>query len=50
MQSTDTNIFVILIEDFSALTGLTIVLISSLLSLINPIFDADRHPVGRVLC
>jgi cation diffusion facilitator family transporter len=38
-DSTDTNIFVILIEDFSALTGLAIVLISSLLSLINPIFD-----------
>lgn len=38
-DSTDTNIFVILVEDFSALTGLTIVLISSLLSLINPIFD-----------
>jgi len=39
-DSTDTNIFVILIEDFSALTGLTIVLVSSLLSLINPVFDA----------
>lgn len=38
-DSTDTNIFVILIEDFSALMGLTIVLVSSLLSLINPIFD-----------
>ncbi|HUW93985.1 MAG TPA: cation diffusion facilitator family transporter [Bacteroidales bacterium] len=38
-DSTDTNIFVILIEDFSALTGLTIVIISSLLSLINPVFD-----------
>ncbi len=40
MASTDTNIFVILAEDFSALTGLTIVMISSLLSLINPLFDA----------
>jgi len=40
MESTDTNIFVILIEDFSALTGLTIVLISTLLSLISPVFDA----------
>jgi cation diffusion facilitator family transporter len=39
-DSTDTNIFVILVEDFAALTGLTIVLISSLLSLINPMFDA----------
>jgi cation diffusion facilitator family transporter len=38
-DSTDTNLFVILIEDFSALTGLTIVLISTLLSLINPFFD-----------
>ncbi len=38
-QSTDTNLFVILIEDFSALTGLTIVLITTLLSLINPFFD-----------
>jgi len=39
-DSTDTNIFVILVEDFAALTGLTIVLISSLLSLIHPMFDA----------
>lgn len=39
-DSTDTNIFVILVEDFAALTGLTIVLVSSLLSLINPMFDA----------
>jgi cation diffusion facilitator family transporter len=38
-DSTDTNIFVILIEDFSALAGLTIVLITTLLSLINPFFD-----------
>jgi cation diffusion facilitator family transporter len=38
-KSTDTNIFVILVEDFSALTGLTIVFISSLLSLIDPVFD-----------
>jgi len=38
-DSTDTNLFVILVEDFSALTGLAIVLISSLLSLINPVFD-----------
>lgn len=39
-ESTDTNIFVILVEDFAALTGLTIVLISTLLSLANPVFDA----------
>lgn len=38
-ESTDTNIFVILVEDFSALMGLVVVLISSLLSLIYPIFD-----------
>jgi len=38
-QSTETNIFVILIEDFAALTGLVIVLTTTLLSLINPIFD-----------
>jgi cation diffusion facilitator family transporter len=38
-DSTDTNLFVILIEDFSALTGLTVVLITTLLSLINPFFD-----------
>lgn len=40
MDSTDTNIFVILVEDFSALAGLTVVLVSSLLSMINPLFDA----------
>ena len=45
MDSTDTNIFVILVEDFSALAGLTIVLVSSLLSMINPWFDA----VGTLL-
>jgi cation diffusion facilitator family transporter len=39
-DSTDTNIFVILVEDFAALTGLTMVLVSSLLSMINPMFDA----------
>lgn len=39
-ESTDTNIFVILVEDFAALTGLTIVLISTLLSMVNPVFDA----------
>lgn len=38
-ESTDTNIFVILVEDFSALMGLAVVLVSSLLSLIYPIFD-----------
>ena len=45
IQSTDTNIFVILIEDFSALSGLGIVLCTTLLSMINPLFDV----VGTIL-
>lgn len=49
-DSTDTNLFVILVEDFSALTGLTIVLISTLLSLINPVFDTiGTFLVGSLL-
>lgn len=44
-ESTDTNLFVILLEDFSALTGLLIVLITSLLSLIHPFFDI----IGTIL-
>lgn len=44
-DSTDTNLFVIIAEDFSALTGLTIVLITTLLSMINPFFDV----VGTLL-
>ena len=40
-ESTDTNIFVILMEDFGALTGLGIVLITTLLSyFVHPVFDA----------
>jgi cation diffusion facilitator family transporter len=39
-ESTDTSLFVILLEDFAALTGLTIVLISTTLSIFFPIFDA----------
>jgi cation diffusion facilitator family transporter len=40
-KSTDTNIFVILVEDFAALSGLVIVLISTTLAiLVNPMFDA----------
>jgi cation diffusion facilitator family transporter len=38
-KSTETNIFVILIEDFAALVGLVIVAVTTLLSLLNPIFD-----------
>ncbi|OFY66177.1 MAG: hypothetical protein A2V46_08895 [Bacteroidetes bacterium RBG_19FT_COMBO_42_7] len=49
-DSTDTNLFVILVEDFSALTGLTIVFISTLLSLINPFFDVvGTFLVGSLL-
>jgi cation diffusion facilitator family transporter len=49
-DSTDTNLFVILVEDFSALTGLTIVLITTLLSLINPFFDTvGTFLVGSLL-
>lgn len=44
-ESTDTNLFVILLEDLSALLGLSIVLVSSLLSLIHPIFDI----IGTIL-
>jgi cation diffusion facilitator family transporter len=49
-DSTDTNLFVILTEDFSALTGLTIVLITTLLSMINPFFDVvGTFLVGSLL-
>lgn len=44
-DSTDTNLIVILLEDFAALTGLFIVLITTLLSFINPFFDA----IGSIL-
>lgn len=40
-ESTDTNIFVILMEDFGALAGLVIVLVTTLLSyFVHPVFDA----------
>jgi len=39
-ESTDTNILVILLEDFAALAGLTIVLITSVISIFLPVFDA----------
>lgn len=49
-DSTDTNLFVIMVEDFSALTGLTIVLISTLFSLLNPVFDTiGTFLVGSLL-
>ena len=49
-DSTDTNLFVILVEDFSALSGLVIVLITTLLSLIHPFFDVvGTFLVGSLL-
>lgn len=39
-ESTDTNILVILLEDFAALAGLTIVLITTSVSIFLPVFDA----------
>ena len=45
-NSTDINIFVIIIEDFAALLGLVVVIITTLLSiLISPIFDS----IGSIL-
>jgi len=45
-ESTDTNLFVILMEDFAALTGLGIVFISIMLAwLVDPVFDA----IGSIL-
>lgn len=44
-ESTDTNILVILLEDFAALTGLTIVMFTTALSIWLPVFDA----IGSVL-
>jgi cation diffusion facilitator family transporter len=45
-ESTDTNLFVILLEDSAALIGLTIVLISTTLAwFVHPIFDA----IGSIL-
>lgn len=45
-SSTDTNIFVIIIEDFAALTGLVMVLFTTFLAMfVNPVFDA----IGSVL-
>jgi cation diffusion facilitator family transporter len=50
IDSTDTNLFVILVEDFSALTGLAIVFVTTLLSLINPFFDiVGTFLVGSLL-
>lgn len=44
-DSTDTNLVVILLEDFAALTGLVIVLITTIVSIFFPIFDA----IGSIL-
>jgi cation diffusion facilitator family transporter len=49
-DSTDTNLFVILVEDFSALIGLSIVIVSTILTLINPFFDiVGTFLVGTLL-
>ncbi|MCK9411199.1 MAG: cation diffusion facilitator family transporter [Prolixibacteraceae bacterium] len=45
-ESTDTNLFVILLEDSAALIGLTLVLISTFLAwFVHPVFDA----IGSIL-
>lgn len=45
-NSTDTNVFIIIFEDFAALTGLLLVAITTLLAItISPIFDA----IGSIL-
>ncbi len=45
-ESTDTNLFVILLEDSAALTGLTIILVSTTLAwFVHPVFDA----IGSIL-
>jgi len=44
-ESTDTSLMVILLEDFAALTGLVIVLITTSLAIFIPIFDA----IGSIL-
>lgn len=48
-ESTDTNLLVILLEDFAALTGLTIVLITSIISIYFPVFDAIGSMLVGVL-
>lgn len=50
-RSVDTNLIVILLEDAAALSGLVVALICTLLSIINPIFDAfGSISVGIILC
>jgi cation diffusion facilitator family transporter len=44
-QTKDSSLIVILLEDFMAITGLVIILITSLLTNINPIFDG----IGAIL-
>ena len=44
-ESTDTSLMVILLEDFAALTGLVIVLITTSLAIFIPLFDA----IGSIL-
>lgn len=50
-KSIDTNLIVILLEDAAALSGLVVAFICTILSTINPIFDAiGSISVGIILC
>ena len=50
-KSIDTNLIVILLEDAAALSGLVVAFICTILSVINPIFDAiGSISVGIILC
>lgn len=50
-KSIDINLIVVLLEDAAALSGLTIAFVCTVLSLINPVFDAiGSIMVGLILC
>jgi cation diffusion facilitator family transporter len=50
-KSIDINLIVVLLEDAAALSGLTIAFLCTVLSLINPVFDAiGSIMVGIILC
>jgi len=48
-ESTNTNLMIILLEDFAALTGLVIVLITTTLAIFIPLFDAIGSMLVGVL-